>query len=164
MIMLLVTIPLWGWGVINAPRPLLAWPGAILLWGWLAHQLVVWWNIRKAKPDPGLPVRDAVYAELGRLRMLERFRENVRSYLLIFIAGEMLLFVGLTSDLRESLYAILPFSAVVLALAALGHRGNRRELERVVRPLRAELESWVVGLEELEKDSGGLTQEESHDS
>ena len=164
VILLLVTIPLWGWGAINAPRPLLAWPGAVLLWGWIAKQLAVWWNLRKAKPDPGLPVRDAVYAELERLRMVERFRENMHWYLVTFIVGEILLFVGLSADLRESLYAILPFSAAVLGLAALGRRVNRRELERVVRPLREELESWVVGLEELEMDVGWLTREGSNDS
>lgn len=156
MITLFFTIPVFGWGAINAPRPLLAWPGAVLLWGWLAYQLAVWWNLRKAKPDPGLPVRDAVHAELARLRMLERFRENVPWSLPIFIVGEVLIFVGASGDPRESLWTILTFSAAVLGLAAWGRRRNRRELERVVRPLREELESWIVDLEELELGSVNL--------
>jgi hypothetical protein len=103
-------------------------------------------------------VRDAVYAELERLRMLERFRENFRWYVLPFIAGEILMFVGLRADLREGLGMILGFTAAILALAAFARRKNRRDLQRVVRPLKEELESWTVDLEEL---NGGRFRGES---
>lgn len=151
-IMLLITIPLWGWGAINAPRPLLAWPGAVLLWGLLAYLFVFWWKLGGAKPDPGLPVRDAVNAELERLRTLERFRESLPWSLPAFVVGEISLVIGLGANPRESLGLVLIFSAVVLVIAVLGRRGNRRILERVVRPLREELESWAADLEEFEAE------------
>ena len=158
VILLVVTIPLFAAAAVGAPRPLLAWSGAVLLWGWLASISAVWWKLWKAAPDPGLPVRDAVYAELERLRMLERFRGNFRWYVLPFIAGEILMFVGLRADLREGLGMILGFTAAILALAAFARRKNRRDLQRVVRPLKEELESWTVDLEELD---GGRFREES---
>ena len=152
-IMLLITIPLFGWGAINAFWPLLAWPGAVLLWGWLTYLFVSVWKLGRAKPDPGLPVRDAVQAELDRLRMLERLREGIPWSLPAFVVGEITLFIGLSANPRETLGRVLIFSAVVLLIAALALRGNWRCLERVVR-LREELESWAGDLEDFEVEGG----------
>jgi hypothetical protein len=64
-------------------------------------------------------------------------------------------FIGLSANPRESLGRILIFSAVVLLVTALALRGNWRGLERGVRPLREELESWAGDLEEFEVEGGG---------
>lgn len=153
-VMLLVTIPLFGWAAINAPRPPLAWPGAILLWGWLGYLFVSWWKLGAAKPDPGLPVLAAVQAELERLRMLERFRESLPWSLPAFVTGEILVFLGLSPNPSESVVTILVFSVVVLVLAVLGFRGNRGRLERTVRPLRESLEGWASDLAAFEAEEG----------
>ncbi len=108
-IMLLITIPLFGRAAINAPWPLLVWPGAVLLWGWLGYIFVSWWKLGRAKPDPGLPVLDAVHSELDRLRMLERFRKGLPWSLPAFIVGEIIFFIGLSPDPRESLVRVLMF-------------------------------------------------------
>jgi hypothetical protein len=159
-VLLVITVPLFGLGAINAPRPILAWSGAILLWGWLAHPLAFWWRLGRTKPDPGLPVRDAVRAELGRLRMLEQFRQHSPWSLTAFVAGEICLFIGLGPDPREGMVTILSWSAIVLLIAALAVRGNRRQLERVDRPMREELESWASDLDRIGMDgdtnSGGV--------
>ena len=153
-IMLLITIPLFGRAAINAAWPLLAWPGAVLLWGWLTYLFVSMWKVGRAKPDPGLPVLDAVHAELDRLRMMERFRVGVPWSLPAFVAGEISLFIGLTPNPRESLVRVLMFSAAVLLITALAWRQNWRFFEQVVR-LKEELESWAGDLGEFEVDGGG---------
>ena len=132
--LLLITIPLFGRAAINAPWPLLVWPGAVLLWGLLVYMFVSLWNLGRAKPDPGLPVLDAVHSESDRLRMLERFREGLPWSLPPFIVGEIIFFIGLTPNPRESLVRVLMFSAAVLLIAALALRRNRRFLE-VTYPL-----------------------------
>jgi hypothetical protein len=157
-ILIVVAIPLFTIAAIGAPRPLLAWPGAVLLSGWILSITAVWWKLWKARPNPGLPVRDAVYTELERLRTMQRFRSNIRWYLPSFVTGEILLFVGLRSDSRESVWWIVGFSAAVLVLAAVARRKNRRDLQGVVRPLIEELESWTVDLEEMDPEP---SQEES---
>lgn len=155
---LIVAIPLLASAAIVAPRPLLAWSGAVLLSGWILSITAVWWKLWKARPNSGLPVRDAVYSELERLRTMQRFRSNIRWYLPPFVVGEILLFVGLHSDLRESVWWIVGFGAAVLVLAAVARRRNRRDLQGVVRPLIEELESWTVDLEEIDREP---SQEES---
>jgi hypothetical protein len=150
--LIVVAIPLFASAAIGAPRPLLAWSGTVLLSGWILSITAVWWKLWKARPNPGLPVRDAVYTELERLRTMHRFRSNIRWYLASFVAGEILLFVGLHSDLRESVWRIVGFGAAVLVLAAVARRKNRRDLQGVVRPLIAELESWTVALEETDPE------------
>ena len=152
---MLISIPLLVRAAIKAPWPLLAWSGAALGWGWLGYLFVSWWKLGRAKPDPGLPVRDAVDAELERLRMLERFREGLPWSMPAFVVGQIVFHIGMTADLRESLGRVLIFSAMVLLITALGFRGNWRRLERVVRPLREELEGWARDLEEFEVEGGG---------
>ena len=87
--------------------------------------------------------------------MLERFREGLPWSLPAFVVGEIIFFIGLTPNPRESLVRVLMFSAAVLLITALGFRGNWRRLERVVRPLREELESWAGDLEDFEVEGGG---------
>lgn len=157
-ILIVVAIPLIAAAAIGAPRPLLAWPGAVLLSGWILSITVVWRKLWKTRPDRSLPVRDAVYSELERLRTMQRFRSNFRWYAPPFVAGEVLLFVGLHSDLRENGWLIVGFSAGVLAITALARRRNRRDLHGVVRPLIEELESWTADLEEMDLE---LSQEAS---
>lgn len=157
-ILIVAGIPLLTTAAIVAPRPLLAWPGAVLLSGWILSITGVWWKLWNARPNPGLPVRDAVHIELERLRTMQRFRSNTRWYLPPFVAGEILLFVGLRADLRESVWWIVGFGTAVLLLAAIARRKNRRDLQGVVRPLIEELESWTVDLEEMDLE---LSQEES---
>ena len=77
-ILIVVAIPWFATAAISAPRPLLAWPGAVLLSGWILSITAVWWKLWKARPNPGLPVRDAVHIELERLRTMQRFRSNIR--------------------------------------------------------------------------------------
>ncbi|MCG8462735.1 MAG: hypothetical protein MI919_41145 [Holophagales bacterium] len=161
---LLLAIVLFSQSAIQAHRPLLAWPGAVLIWVWLAHGLACLRRLRQAKPDPGLPVREAVHAELERIRIVKRFRETYLWYLILtFIIGNILFLAGLSIDPQESLWAVVPISAAVLAFAAWGLRGNRRELKRVLRPLEEELQSWIVDLEQLERASEEAAQENSHD-
>jgi hypothetical protein len=155
---LIVAIPWFATAAISAPRPLLALPGAVLLSGWILSITAVWWKLWKARPNLGLPVRDAVHIELERLRTMQRFRSNTRWYLPAFVAGEILLFVGLSADLRESVWLIVGFGAAVLLLAALARRKNRRDLLGTVRPLIEELESWTVDLEQMDREP---SQEES---
>jgi hypothetical protein len=150
--LIVVGIPLLASAAIVAPRPFLVWPGAVLLSGWISSIAAVWWKLWKARPRPGLPVRDAVHTELERLRTMQRFRRNGPWYLAAFVGGEILLFVGLHSDLQESVWWIVGFSAVVLVLAAIARRKNRRDLQGVVRPLIEELESWIVDLEEMDSE------------
>jgi hypothetical protein len=151
-ILIVVAIPSFATAAISAPRPLLAWPGAVLLSGWILSITAVWWKLWKARPNPGLPVRDAVHIELERLRTMQRFRSKTRWYLPAFVAGEILLFVGLRADLRESVWLIVGFGAAVLLLAAIARRKNRRDLLGIVRPLIEELESWTVDLEEIDPE------------
>ena len=155
---LVVAIPWFATAAISAPRPLLAWPGAVLLSGWILSITAVWWKLWKARPNPGLPVRDAVHIELERLRTMQRFRSRTRWYLFAFVAGEILLFVGLHADPGESVWLIVGFGAAMLLLAAIARRKNRRDLLGIVRPLIEELESWTVDLEEMDPEP---SQEES---
>ncbi len=157
-ILIVVAIPGFATAAISAPRPLLAWPGAVLLSGWILSITAVWWKLWKARPSPGLPVRDAVHVELERLRTMQRFRSNIRWDLPALVAGEILLFVGLRADLGESVWLIVGFGAAVLLLAAIARRKNRRDLLGIVRPLVEELESWTVDLEEMDREP---SQEES---
>jgi uncharacterized membrane protein YbhN (UPF0104 family) len=83
---------------------------------------------------------------------MQRFRSKTRWYLPAFVAGEILLFVGLRADLRESVWLIVGFGAAVLLLAAIARRKNRRDLLGIVRPLIEELESWTVDLEEIDPE------------
>ena len=151
-ILIVVGIPLLATAAISAPRPLLAWPGAVLLSGWILSITAVWWKLWKARPNRGLPVRDAVHIELERLRTMQRFRTRSRWYLSAFVAGQILLSVGLQDDLRESVWSIVGFGAAVLLLAAIARRKNRRDLLGIVRPLIEELESWTVDLEEMDPE------------
>ena len=48
-----------------------------------------------------------------------------------------------------------PRARALTRLESLVLRGNRRRLERVVRPLREELESWAGDLEEFEVEGDG---------
>ena len=150
--MLLISIPLLSWAAINAPWPLFAWPGAVLCWSWFAYLFVSHWKVGRAKPDPGLPVRDAVHAELERFRMLERHFERRVLVFPLLVVGMICLFVGLSRDPQERLGIILTFSVVQLLFMAWARPRVRRNRERVVRPLREELESWARDLEEFEAE------------
>ena len=154
-IVLLIAIPLLSRAAINAPWPLFAWPGAVLFWGWFAYLFVSIWKLGRAKPDPGLPVRDAVHAELERFRMLERAFKRRLLFFPALVVGLICLFVGLSPNPRERLGIILTFSVVQFLLTALLRPRVRRRREQVVRPFREELESWASDLEEFEAEGGG---------
>jgi hypothetical protein len=89
--------------------------------------------------------------------MLEQFRQRLPWSLTAFVAGEICLFIGLSDDPREGMVSILRWSALVLLLAALAVRGNRRQLERVDRPMREELESWASDLDRIGMDGDTIS-------
>jgi hypothetical protein len=161
--MVMVGVPLFARAVWASPHPLVAGAGALLLMSWVVRVVTFWGRLRMSKPNPALPVREAVTIELQRLLKMERFREGIRfsSWAFwAFVIGEILLVAGLMPDIRASAAGLAVWMLVVVCIASLAVKNNRKVLEDTLRPLRLDLESWIADLEKLEdeKDLHGSAQ------
>jgi hypothetical protein len=136
-----------------APRPWLALPGVIILLATLLKSLFRWQALRRSRADSTQPVRQMVEAEVGRLRVLERFWKGAAlHFYLPFTVGEILGFEGFRPIGAERGIMTGGFYAVFFLLVVAGIIGNRRAVSHTVRPLREELESWLAGLEAFDYD------------
>jgi len=136
-----------------APRPWLAWPGVIILIATLLKTLFRWQALRRPREGSTQPVRQMVEAEVGRLRVLERFWKGaVLHFYLPFTVGEILGFEGLRPIGAERGIMTGGFYAVLFLLVMGGIIRNRRSVSHTVRPLREELESWLASLEAFDYD------------
>lgn len=150
----LLAIPFFTYQAIRAPSALTA-LGAIIIVIVVVVIPIRLRVIRRAAPDPTLPVRVAVQAEATRLRALERFQRTVEWYLGPAAVGMILYLAGLSVDIvgdpvpvafriRMSVLGVAAFGLVIFL--------NRCSLRLRVQPLREDLESWLTDLEESELD------------
>lgn len=150
MVAALVAIPFFTYQAIRAPSALAA-LGAIIIVIMLIVIPIRLRVIRRAAPDPTLPVRVAVQAEVTRLRALERFHRTVEWYLVPVALGMILYLAGLSVDIvGDPVPVAFRIRMSILGVAAFGLVifGNRVSLRLRVQPLREDLESWLTDLEE----------------
>jgi hypothetical protein len=148
-----LVVPVFTWGVINAPRPMLALPGSLMIGLWLALMSLRWRNLRPPSPDATQPVRIAVEAEVARLRFLERFWGDAPwAMIALFLAGEILAFEGFRSPDGERTMVSVVFYVMLIGIIAVSVFRNPVLARRRVRPLREDLESWLEGLQALERE------------
>lgn len=137
-------------GLLNSQRPWLAGSGVLLLSVFLAYVIKVVLELGGAKGAEPLSVRASVESEVRRLRILERFWGNVHWPLLVFLAGEVMMFEGFRPPDAELGRA--GFYLILAAIVAYGTLARRRDARHKVRSLREELESWMAGLEAFDFD------------
>lgn len=148
-----LVVPVFTWGLLHAPRPMLALPGSLIVGAWLTLMWLRWRNLRPPSPDATQPVRIVVEAEVERLRFLERFWGDVPwTMIALFLVGEILAFEGFRSPESEHTVVSVIFYAMLLGIIAMVVFRNPVLVRRKVRPLREDLESWLEGLQALERE------------
>jgi hypothetical protein len=136
------------------PRPLLAWPGLIIVVGTLLRWLLRWQALRRPRVDATPPVRHAVQAAVDRLRFMERWWERAGQphFYLPFLVGEILAFEGFRPVGEGRGVVTVVFYGLLLLTVVYGTLGNRRAVRQTVRPLREDLESWLADLAAFDHD------------
>lgn len=160
---MIAAVPLifvFGYLAIRAPNAF-ALSGAIVLTGFAIGVAVWYWAISRTRTDPSLPVREAVEAELSRLRVLEEFGRRAAWGRAVLYSGTLLLVIGqaVETDSVEVRAAYLGAFIFGFALIELVIRGRRARRPSYTRAMREDLESWLHGVEDFDLEGGEIRSE-----
>ncbi|MEM7416062.1 MAG: hypothetical protein AAF389_11235 [Gemmatimonadota bacterium] len=155
VVVTVVAMPFLGFEAFDAERPWLAVPGFLLLGAFCLAMCVRWRKLRPQPPEPTMPVREAVNAEIEKLRFAEGFwGKPSRSWTAVFVAGEILLFEGFRAAGAERYGLDYGFYVFLFAVVGGVAFWNPIYARRKIQPLREELESWMEGLNAFEEPEG----------